>query len=59
MDFLGSIKSDAKSILTLIIKNLHFVMLFLIENKNSAKVVNVFNSIQGKIGIEAFQKFFL
>jgi|BioPla2DNA2_1021312.scaffolds.fasta_scaffold31833_1 IS30 family transposase len=58
MDFLGSIKSDAKSILTLIIKNLHFVMLFLIENKNSAKVVNVFNSIQGKIGIEAFQKVF-
>ncbi len=33
MDFLGSIKSDSKSILTLIIPKLHFVFLFIIEKK--------------------------
>lgn len=58
MDFLGSIKTDRKSILTLIIPDLHFVILRLIENKNSQKVVDVFNDIQDNIGIEAFKKIF-
>ena len=43
MDFLGSIKSDSKSILTLTIPTIHFVMLFIIENPNSKKIVDVFN----------------
>lgn len=43
MDFLGSIKSDSKSILTLTIPNIHFVMLFIIEKPNSNKIVDVFN----------------
>ena len=51
MDFLGSIKTDRKSILTLIIPELHFVILRIIEDKNSQKVVDVFNDIQDKIGI--------
>ena len=58
MDFLGSIKTDRKSILTLIIPDLHFVILHSIENKNSQKVVDVFNVIQDKMGIEAFKKVF-
>ena len=58
MDFLGSIKTDRKSILTLIIPELHFVILRIIEDKNSQKVVDVFNDIQDKIGIEAFKKIF-
>ena len=58
MDFLGSIKTDRKSILTLIIPNLHFVILYIIENSNSQKVVDIFNVIQNKIGIEAFKKIF-
>lgn len=56
MDFLGSIKTDRKSILTLIIPDLHFVMLFLVENKNSQKVVGIFNNLQKKIGIDHFKK---
>lgn len=43
MDFLGSIKSDSKSILTLTIPTIHFVMLFIIEKPNSKKIVDVFN----------------
>lgn len=43
MDFLGTIKSDSKSILTLTIPTIHFVMLVLIEKPNSNKIVDVFN----------------
>lgn len=41
MDFLGSIRCDSKHILTLIIPHIHFVLLFLVENKEFAKVVNI------------------
>ena len=58
MDFLGSIKTDSKSILTLIIPELHFVFLFIIENKNAKKVVDTFNLIQNLIGIESFKEVF-
>ena len=58
MDFLGSIKTDSKSILTLIIPELHFVFLFIIENKNAKKVVDTFNFIQNLIGIESFKEVF-
>ena len=58
MDFLGSIKTDSKSILTLIIPDLHFVLLKIIENKNSKKVVDVFNNIQDKVGIDNFKLLF-
>jgi len=58
MDFLGSIKTDSKSILTLIIPDLHFVMLKIIENKNSRKVVDVFNAFQDKLGIDGFKMIF-
>lgn len=58
MDFLGSIKTDSKSILTLIIPELHFVFLFIIENKNSKRVVEVFNWLQDLIGIENFKIIF-
>ena len=58
MDFLGSIKTDRKSILTLVIPDLHFVILKIIENKNSKKVVDLFNDIQDNIGIEVFKKIF-
>ena len=58
MDFLGSIKADSKSILTLIIPELHFVFLFIIENKNAKKVVDTFNWIQDCIGIENFKAIF-
>lgn len=58
MDFLGSIKTDSKSILTLIIPEIHFVFLYIIENKNADKVVEVFNSIEALIGYDKFNDVF-
>lgn len=58
MDFLGAIKTDSKSILTLIWPDLHFTMLFLVENRNSKKITDIFNTVQRRIGADNFQKLF-
>lgn len=58
MDFLGSIRSDNKSILILILPQIHTVILYIIENKNSDKVVDIFNCIESKLGYENFCKIF-
>ncbi|MDY4980182.1 MAG: IS30 family transposase, partial [Candidatus Onthovivens sp.] len=58
MDFLGSIKSDSKSILVLILPQIHFIFLFIIEKRNSLKVVDTFNSIESLIGYEKFCEIF-
>lgn len=58
MDFLGSIKSDSKSILTLTIPMIHFVFIFLVENKNSSKVVGVFNDLERRMGYHKFCEIF-
>lgn len=58
MDFLGSIKIDRKSLLVLTIPELHFVFLFLIENKNSTKVVEIFNKLEALLGYEKFCEVF-
>lgn len=56
MDFLGSIKTDNKSILTFILPNLQFTLLNIINKPNSTKVVEFFDNIEQKIGIEAFKE---
>lgn len=58
MDFLGAIKSDRKSILTLIIPDIHFVLLFIVENKNSNKVVEIFDYLENRLGIDSFKDIF-
>lgn len=58
MDFLGSIKTDSKCILTLTIPSLHFVSLFLVEKKNSNKVVNLFNQLETYLGLDNFKQLF-
>ena len=58
MDFLGAIKSDRKSILTLIIPDIHFVLLFIVENKNSNKVVEIFDYLENSLGIDSFKDIF-
>ena len=58
MDFLGSIMSDRKSILVIIIPEIHFPILKIIEDKNSEKVVRVFDDIENKIGYEKFKEVF-
>lgn len=58
MDFLGSIISDSKSILTLIIPDIHFPFLFIIENKNSNKVIEVFDELERRLGYHKFNEIF-
>ena len=58
MDFLGSIVTDRKSILVLIIPEIHFPFLFIVENKDSNKVVTLFDDIENKIGYEKFKEIF-
>ena len=51
LDFLGTIKSDSKNILSFILPNVHFTLLDIINNPNSKKVVeffvDCFNDIEG------------
>ena len=58
MDFLGSVRTDSKSILVIIIPELHFPILRIIQNKNSNKVVEVFDEIERRIGFDKFAEVF-
>lgn len=58
MDFLGSIISDSKCILTLTIPELHFVIIKLFASPNSEKVVSMFNELEEGLGIHNFNLIF-
>ena len=55
LDFLGAIKTDNKNILTFILPVLQFTLLDIINKPNSTKVVEFFDDIETKIGIDAFK----
>lgn len=54
LDFLGSIKTDSKSILTFILPNLQFTLLDIINKPDSSKIVNFFDTLEETIGTENF-----
>lgn len=58
MDFLGSIISDSKCILTLTIPELHFVIIKLFDSPNSEKIVSMFNEFEEELGINNFNLIF-
>jgi IS30 family transposase len=58
MDFLGSIQSDKKSILTLTIPGLHVVLLFLVESPNSQKVIDLFDQLEHQLTPKWFAQLF-
>ena len=58
MDFLGSIISDSKCILTLTIPELHFVIIKSFNSPNSDKVVSMFNEFEEGLGIHNFNLIF-
>lgn len=58
LDFLGSIKSDSKSIISLIMPDLHFPLIDIISNPDSKKVVKYFDRLEENLGIEEFKKIF-
>lgn len=54
LDFLGTIKTDSKHILSFILPNVHFTILDIITNPNSNKVVKFFDELEEKIGTNNF-----
>ena len=54
LDFLGTIKKDSNNILSFILPNVHFTIIYIINNPNSKKVVNFFDELEEKIGTENF-----
>lgn len=58
LDFLGAIKTDSKNILSLILPELQFILLDIINKPDSAKVVEFFDRIEEKIGTEEFKNLF-
>lgn len=54
LDFLGSIKADNNNILSFVLPNLQFILLDLIKNPTSEKVVSFFDCLEDWIGIDAF-----
>ena len=55
LDFLGSIKTDSKSILSFILPELQFLLINIINNPNSSKVVKFFDNLEQLIGTEKFK----
>ncbi len=58
MDFLGSIRTDKKSILTMTIPSLHYVLLFLVESPTGKKVVDIFDQLETILGTKLFTQVF-
>ena len=56
LDFLGSIKTDNNSILTFILPNLQFTLLEIVTNPNSEKVVEFFDELEERLGINTFKE---
>lgn len=55
LDFLGSIKTDSKSILSLILPELQLIIIHIIKNPNAEKVVKFFDTLENSIGTEEFK----
>ena len=58
MDFLGSIKTDKKSVLVLTIPKVHYVLLFMIDSPNQEKVSNLFNTLERLLSPKVFKELF-
>lgn len=56
LDFLGAIKTDSNNILSLILPFLQTILLDIIKNPDSKKVVEFFDRLEEKIGTENFIK---
>ena len=58
LDFLGSVRSDSKSIISLVMPDIHFPLIDIINKPNSDKVVAYFDSLEENLGTEEFKKIF-
>lgn len=58
MDFLGSIKTDSKYILTLIVPEIHFPLIKIFERPNQEKIRNFYDKLEKAIGTDSFSTVF-
>ena len=58
MDFLGKPIDSRKEVMVLRMSDVPFVFLFLIENKTTNKIAEVFNTLEKKLGLQLFQEIF-
>ena len=56
LDFLGSIKTDNKNILSFILPNLQFILLDIINKPDSSKVVEFFDKLEEALGTDDFKQ---
>ena len=56
LDFLGSIKTDNKNILSFILPNLQFILLDIINKPDSSKVVDFFDKLEEELGTDTFKE---
>lgn len=56
LDFLGAKKTDNNNILSLVLPNLQLTLLDFVNKPNSQKVVEFFNDIEDKVGLETFKE---
>jgi len=58
LDCVEGIQSDDKVLLTMIIKETRFMLMFLLDKQTSANVSDVFNQLKEKIGVELYKEVF-
>lgn len=58
MDFLGKPIDSRKEVMVLRMSDIPFVFLFLIENKTTNKIAEVFGTLEKKLGLQLFQEIF-
>lgn len=58
LDFLGNKQSDINAIISLVMPDLQFPLIDLIERPNAFKVVSLFNTLEKSLEFEAFSKIF-
>ena len=58
MDFLGAPRKSDKEILVLTMTGISFSLLYIIENATQEKIIALFDTIEGEIGIGNFRKLF-
>ena len=57
LDFLGSKRGDPCTILTLIIREIHFTLIFLVENKNANKLLKFSTRLNLKLVMKILSEF--
>lgn len=58
MDFLGSIKTDKKSVLVLTIPKVHYVLLFMVDSPNQEKISTLFDTLERLLSPDVFKEVF-